>query len=543
MLNYVWLALLFLGIVSATYLDISDFSSNKYNNNKPLSAEIYFNSEDVKDSEKISALLKISSKNFAGFYKNNLNEQVETAINLSPADKEGNRQFFIIVSDRSPKIWKEIAPLAGKDNDLSGKILLKKQADKNIYSAQLYFEEISFVWLKKVTNDAIKIVQTAVEIALGLIGIMALWLGVMKVAEEAGLIKIIAGALKPITKRLFPEVPHDHPAIGSMVMNISANMLGLGNAATPFGLKAMEELDKLNPNKGTATNSMVTFLAINTAGMTLIPATAIAVRAAQGSANPAVIIGTSIFGAFCAVVVGLTAAKLFERFPIPKGQFAAWLKQNRRFFYFIFSLIALVALFALTGVGQALGSFFGNSFADVFKSVIQVISILAIPLLIFVFIGYGALKKVKVYEQFVEGAKEGFNIAVRIIPYLVAMLVAIGIFRAGGAMDNWLIPLLRFVTDPIGFPAEALPMALMRPLSGSGSLGIMAETMAVHGPDSYIGILVSTFFGSTETTFYVLAVYFGAVNVKNTRHALPAGLLADVAGMLGALFIVKLLFG
>lgn len=543
MLNYVWLALLFLGIVSATYLDISDFSSNKYNNNKPLSAEIYFNSEDVKDSEKISALLKISSKNFAGFYKNNLNEQVETAINLSPADKEGNRQFFIIVSDRSPKIWREIAPLAGKDNDLSGKILLKKQADKNIFSAQLYFEEISFVWLKKVTNDAIKIAQTAVEIALGLIGIMALWLGVMKVAEEAGLIKIIAGALKPITKRLFPEVPHDHPAIGSMVMNISANMLGLGNAATPFGLKAMEELDKLNPNKGTATNSMVTFLAINTAGMTLIPATAIAVRAAQGSANPAVIIGTSIFGAFCAVVVGLTAAKLFERFPIPKGQFSAWLKQNRRFFYFIFSLIALVALFALTGVGQALGSFFGNSFADVFKSAIQVISILAIPLLIFVFIGYGALKKVKVYEQFVEGAKEGFNIAVRIIPYLVAMLVAIGIFRAGGAMDNWLIPLLRFVTDPIGFPAEALPMALMRPLSGSGSLGIMAETMAVHGPDSYIGILVSTFFGSTETTFYVLAVYFGAVNVKNTRHALPAGLLADVAGMLGALFIVKLLFG
>lgn len=543
MLNYVWLALLFLGIVSATYLDISDFSSNKYNNNKPLSAEIYFNSEDVKDSEKISALLKISSNNFAGFYKNDLNEQVETTINLSPADKEGNRQFFIVVSDKSPKIWKEIAPLAGKDNDLSGKIILKKQVDKNIYSAQLYFEEISFVWLKKVTNDAIKIAQTAVEIALGLIGIMALWLGVMKVAEEAGLIKIIAGALKPITKRLFPEVPHDHPAIGSMVMNISANMLGLGNAATPFGLKAMEELDKLNPNKGTATNSMVTFLAINTAGMTLIPATAIAVRAAQGSANPAVIIGTSIFGAFCAVVVGLTAAKLFERFPIPKGQFAAWLKQNRRFFYFIFSLIALVALFALTGVGQALGSFFGNSFADVFKSVIQVISILAIPLLIFVFIGYGALKKVKVYEQFVEGAKEGFNIAVRIIPYLVAMLVAIGIFRAGGAMDNWLIPLLRFVTDPIGFPAEALPMALMRPLSGSGSLGIMAETMAVHGPDSYIGILVSTFFGSTETTFYVLAVYFGAVNVKNTRHALPAGLLADVAGMLGALFIVKLLFG
>lgn len=543
MLNYVWLALLFLGIVSATYLDISDFSSNKYNNNKPLGAEIYFDKDDIKDSEKVSAQLKISSEKFGGFYKTKQSDDILTDITLSPADKNGDRQFFILISDKSPAVWKEIAPLAGKDNDLSGKIIVKKGPDKNIYTAQLYFEEISFVWLKKVTNDAIKIAQTAVEIALGLIGIMALWLGVMKVAEEAGLIKIIASALKPITKRLFPEVPHDHPAIGSMVMNISANMLGLGNAATPFGLKAMEELDKLNPNKGTATNSMVTFLAINTAGMTLIPATAIAVRAAQGSANPTVIIGTSIFGAFCAVVVGLTAAKLFERFPIPKGQFTNWLKQNRRFFYFIFSLIAIIAVFALTGLGQLLGSIFGNSFADAFKSIIQIISILAIPLLIFVFIGYGALKKVKVYEQFVEGAKEGFNIAVRIIPYLVAMLVAIGIFRAGGAMDNWLIPLLRFITDPIGFPAEALPMALMRPLSGSGSLGIMAETMAVHGPDSYIGILVSTFFGSTETTFYVLAVYFGAVNVKNTRHALPAGLLADVAGILGALFIVKLLFG
>lgn len=543
MLNYVWLTLLFLGIVSATYLDISDFSSNKYNNNKPLDAEIYFDKDDIKDSEKVSAQLKISSQKFANFYRAKVIEDVVTNITVSAADKNGDRQFFILISDKSPAVWKEIAPLAGKDNDLSGKIIIKKQPDKNIYTAQLYFEEISFVWLKKVTNEAIKIAQTAVEIAIGLIGIMALWLGVMKVAEEAGLIKIIAGALKPITKRLFPEVPHDHPAIGSMVMNISANMLGLGNAATPFGLKAMEELDKLNPNKGTATNSMVTFLAINTAGMTLIPATAIAVRAAQGSANPTVIIGTSIFGAFCAVTVGLTSAKLFERFPIPKGQFTNWLKQNRRFFYFIFSLIAFITVFALTGLGQLLGSFFGNSFADAFKSVIQIISILAIPLLIFVFIGYGALKKVKVYEQFVEGAKEGFNIAIRIIPYLVAMLVAIGIFRAGGAMDNWLIPLLRFITDPIGFPAEALPMALMRPLSGSGSLGIMAETMAVHGPDSYIGILVSTFFGSTETTFYVLAVYFGAVNVKNTRHALPAGLLADVAGIMGALFIVKLLFG
>ena len=543
MLNYVWLTLLFLGIVSATYLDISDYTSNRYNNNQPLNAILYFEEDEIIDTKKSTVVSKISAEHFRTFYNSEITADIETEIIISPPDEDGRRQFFITLNDDSPAIWKEIAPLSGKEDDLGGKVIIAKEIETNVYSAQLYFEEISFVWLKKVTNDAIKIAQVSVEIALGLIGIMALWLGVMKVAEEAGLIKIIARALNPITRRLFPEVPADHPAIGSMVMNISANMLGLGNAATPFGLKAMEELDKLNTNKGTATNSMVTFLAINTAGMTLIPATAIAVRAASGSANPAVIIGTSIFGAFCAVVVGLTAAKLFERFPIPKGQFSGWLKQNRKFLFTIFSIFAVAALLFLTGAGQFLGSLFGDSFAEIFKSSIQMISILAIPLLIFVFIGYGALKKVKVYEQFVEGAKEGFNIAVKIIPYLVAMLVAISIFRAGGAMDNWLIPLLRYVTDPIGFPAEALPMALMRPLSGSGSLGIMAETMAVHGPDSFIGILVSTFFGSTETTFYVLAVYFGAVNIKNTRHALPAGLLADVAGILGALFIVKLLFG
>src|SRR5690606_16457811 len=304
--------------------------------------------------------------------------------------------------------------------------------------------------LKDVTNSAIDYAKTAVEIALGLIGIMALWLGVMKVAEEAGLIKIIANWLKPITKKLFPEVPSDHPAIGSMVMNISANMLGLGNAATPFGLKAMEELDKLNTNKGTATNSMVTFLAINTAGMTLIPTTAIALRAASGSANAAVVCGASISAAFRTAVVRLIAANMFVRFPIPKGQLSTCLKENRKFFYFILSFIGILSLLILTGAGQYLGSIFGNSVSDIFKSVIQIVSIIAIPLLIFIFIGYGALKKVKVYEQFVEGAKEGFNIAVRIIPYLVAMLVAISVFRAGGAMDNWLIPLLRVITDPIG---------------------------------------------------------------------------------------------
>ena len=330
--------------------------------------------------------------------------------------------------------------------------------------------------------------------------------------------------------------------MGSMIMNISANMLGLGNAATPFGLKAMEELEKLNPNKGTATNAMCTFLTVNTAGLTLIPATAIAIRASAGSSDPALIIGTSIFGAVCATTVGITASKILEKFPIKKGEFGNWISSLKKPLLILGLVIMVLVLLALSGLMSGFLSLFSFLSPDLFKSVIQIISILAIPMLILVFIGYGAIKKVKIYEVFVEGAKEGFNVAVRIIPYLVAMLVAIGIFRAGGAME-WLIAGLTPLTNIIGMPAEALPMALMRPLSGSGSLGIMAEIMAVHGPDSFIGILTSTFFGSTETTFYVLAVYFGSVNIRNTRHALAAGLLADISGILGAVFIVKLLFG
>jgi spore maturation protein SpmB len=363
----------------------------------------------------------------------------------------------------------------------------------------------------------------------------------MKIAEDAGLIKIIARLVKPFTKRLFPDIPSDHPAISSIIMNISANMLGLGNAATPFGLKAMEEMNKINPDKGTASNSMVTFLAINTAGLTLIPATVIAVRAASGSSNPAIIIGTSIFGAFCATVAGLIAAKFLEKFYLDSWKFSTWFRKNIKHFTIILITIALIILFFLTGLAGYVANIISFSSVQGFKNFIEVISKLAIPFLIILFVVYGLIKRVKVYESFVDGAKEGFNIAVKIIPYLVAMLIAIGIFRAGGAMD-WLILILRPITNLIGMPAEALPMALMRPLSGNGALGLMTDIMKVHGPDSFIGILVSTIQGSTETTFYVLAVYFGAVNIKRTRHAVPVGLIADVAGILGALFIVRLLF-
>ncbi|MGD8307729.1 MAG: spore maturation protein, partial [Ignavibacteria bacterium] len=256
-----------------------------------------------------------------------------------------------------------------------------------------------------------------------------------------------------------------------------------------------------------------------------------------------IIIGTSIFGASCATITGIIAAKLFEKFPIRKGELSNWIKQYWKLPVTLLLLILFFVLGSISGLLESIASLFSFIRPDTLKSIIKILSTIAIPFLILLFIGYGAIKKVKVYEQFIEGAKEGFNIAVKIIPYLVAMLAAIAVFRAGGALDNILIPVMRVFTDLIGMPPEALPMALIRPLSGSGSLGVMAETMAVHGVDSYIGVLVSTFFGSTETTFYVLAVYFGAVSIRKTRHAVVVGLMADAAGILGALFIVRLIFG
>ena len=543
MLNYVWLALLILGIGTAVYTDISDKTNNKYRNNIPVPITVEFNDKFATDADNVyDGKITISSKNFNDHFSQNIPDDLVLSSKLTFVKKDKKVNAYFKIDKTSPKVLSEIASISGKEDDLTAKIILKGMIDSSSAKAEMILEEVSFLKLKQVTNSVLSYAGTAVEIALGLIGIMALWLGVMKVAESAGLISILAKMLKPITKKLFPDVPADHPAVGSMIMNISANMLGLRNAATPFGLKAMEELDKLNPNKGTATNAMCTFLAINTAGLTFIPASAIAIRAAAGSSDPAIIIGTSIFGATCATIAGLTTVKILEKFPI-KGGKLQWFKESKGILGFLIAIIVLVLLISTTGLGSVLGSIFSFISPELFKSVIQVVAIIAIPFLIFAFIGYGAIKKVRVYEQFIEGAKEGFNIAVRIIPYLVAMLGAIGIFRAGGAMEGWLIPLLKFVTVPLGIPAEVLPMALMRPLSGSGSLGIMAETMSVYGPDSLIGIMTSTFYGSSETTFYVLAVYFGAVNIKNIRHALAGGLAADIAGTLGAVFIVKMLFG
>lgn len=543
MLNYVWLGLLMLGIGVALTTDVVDKTNNKYKNGEALNVEIVFDdSISVFQNKSYGASLKVSESNFNNFYDEKISSDVLQKVKITFDEDKQKWILFFLTDGNTPVFWKEMAKISGKENDLTGKVIDLEKVDDKTFTGKVILEDISFAKMKEVTNSALDYAGIAVEIALGLIGIMALWLGVMKVAEEAGLIRIIANAMKPLTKFLFPDVPQDHPAMGAMIMNMAANMLGLGNAATPFGLKAMEELDKLNPNKGVATNAMCTFLAVNTAGLTLIPATAIAVRAAAGSSDPAIIIGTAIFGAFCATTVGITATKVLEKFPLKEGGLAALMKSSKKGLTFLGILAMLIFVLVVTGLMTTIVSIFNFLNPELFKNVIQIISTLAIPMLILIFIGYGAIKKVKIYEVFVDGAKEGFDVAVRIIPYLVAMLVAIGIFRAGGAMEI-LIYALTPITNIIGMPAEALPMAIMRPLSGSGSLGIMAEIIATHGPDSFIGILVSTFFGSTETTFYVIAVYFGAVNIRKTRHALAAGLLADVAGILGAVFIVKLLFG
>lgn len=543
MLNYVWMALLFLGISAAITTDVINQNQNKYRNGEPFAVNINLAEKfrsNIPDS--YQAIIHVDSSRYFKFYRERINNNFDIAANLIVQKNNSNNSIDFKVDKSFPKIWQEMSETSGNKNELRGKVQIDSLISPNVLAAHITFDEVSFLKIKSVTGAAIDYAGTAVSISLGLIGVMALWLGVMKVAEEAGLISIIAMWLKPVTKKLFPDVPSNHPAMGSMIMNISANILGLGNAATPFGLKAMEELNELNPEKETATNAMCTFLAINTAGMTLIPATAIAIRAASGSSEPAIIIGTSLFASFCATIAGITAAKVLEKFPIKKGNRKLWWKNKLKPLITLILIVLVLIYIAYSGVGRHLFTFSEKFSFGWLKSILLIFSNLAIPLLIVIFIGYGAIKKVKVYEKFVEGAKEGFNIAIRIIPYLVAMLVAIGIFTAGGAM-SWLVQILHPVTNLIGLPAEAVPMALMRPLSGSGSLGIMAQIISVHGPDSFIGILVSTFYGSSETTFYVLAVYFGAVNIKRIRHALAAGLVADIAGVLAAIFIVRLLFG
>jgi len=381
-------------------------------------------------------------------------------------------------------------------------------------------------------NAMLKAAEGAVPLAFGLVGVMGLFLGLMKVAEEAGLVAQIARLLTPLVRRLFPEVPAGHPAMGAMVMNVAANLLGLGNAATPFGIRAMEQLQRLNRHPERASNAQALFLALNTASVTILPTSVIALRAASGSANPAAVVAPTLAATLISAVVAVVAAKLLApAFPLPPGApdiqddsddhplptpVPGWMTA--------FSVVAILGLIPVMAVyGQSLGHWI-------------------VPVLMVGLLGWGLARRVRVYECFVEGAREGFTIAVRIIPYLVAILVAIAMMRQSGALDLLLTPLAG-VLAPFGVPPEALTMAGMRSLSGSGSFGLLAAYMKdpAIGPDSPTGILLGTIYGSSETTFYVLAVYFGAVGIRRMRHALAAGLIADAAGLLAAVAACSIL--
>ncbi len=398
------------------------------------------------------------------------------------------------------------------------------------------------------SSEMLAAASGAVELAIGLVGVMTLFLGLMKVAESGGMLVVIARLIRPLMTRLFPEVPPDHPAMGAMILNMSANALGLGNAATPFGIRAMQELDKLNPRPGAATNSMALFLAINTSSVTLLPTGVIALRAAAGSSDPAGILPTTLFATLCSTAAAILAARLYQRFapvgppeptgPIPETSAAentppdtdppADLPADSGAYPIWVSILALGGVVALIPAAILWG---------------DRVSPWIIPSLMLGFLLFGMLRGVRVYEVFVEGAQEGFQVALRIIPYLVAILVAVAMFRASGALDV-LVNLLGGFTSRVGLPAEALPMALLRPLSGSGAYGVMASIIndPAIGPDSYVGYLVSTIQGSTETTFYVLAVYFGAVRIRRIRHTLAAALTADLVAVVAAVAGCRFLF-
>ncbi len=413
--------------------------------------------------------------------------------------------------------------------------------------------------MEPVTKASADSAKSAVELAISLIGQMALWLGVMRVLEEAGMMKVIARVVGPVMRRLFPEVPEGHPAMSAMIMNLAANMLGLANAATPFGLKAMVELNRLNKHRGIATNSMALFLAINTSGVAILPLGIVAVRASMGAHDVTGIIAPSILSTACSTIAAIIVCKLIEnlgffspsRYTLEEASVAAaepseikgmdvaeqlaekartvipW--RNYASMIVIGVLIAAVIRELTAGPGDL---------ADTAKNVL---SAWLLPTILMGILLVGFARGVRVYEAVIAGAKEGFNICVTIIPFLVAILVAIGMFRASGALD-FLVKSVAPVTGLIGMPAEALPMAFIRPLSGSGALAVVVDTMKTHGPDSFVGFLVSVMNGSMETTFYVLAVYYGSVGVRETRHTLIPCLTADFVGVMMALVFARIFF-
>ena len=374
-------------------------------------------------------------------------------------------------------------------------------------------------------NSTFSSAKTAFEISLGLTGVLSLWMGIMKVGERSGAVGRLSRLLSPVLTKIFPDIPKDHPVMGTMFMNIAANMLGLDNAATPMGLKAMEQLQELNSKKDTASNPMIMFLVLNTSGLTLIPISVMMYRAQLGAAQPTDVFVPILLATFFSTLVGLLVTCFIQKINL----------LNKTLLLFIGGLCAVVAL-VIWGFSR-MSSETMNTVSTVTASVLLMSVIVA-------FIAAGVVKKRNVYEDFIEGAKGGFGTAVRIIPYLVAILVGIGVFRASGAMDGitdgvaWLFRQLGWNTDFVA----ALPTAIMKPLSGSGARGMMVDAMTAYGADSFVGRLASVFQGSTDTTFYILAVYFGSVSIRKTRHAVLCGLAADFAGILAAIFLCYLFF-
>lgn len=377
-----------------------------------------------------------------------------------------------------------------------------------------------------IMNSTFDTSKTAFEISLGLTGVLSLWLGIMKIGEKGGVVNVVARVLSPVFTRLFPDIPKGHPVTGSIFMNVAANMLGLDNAATPLGLKAMEQLQELNPKKDTATNPMIMFLVLNTSGLTLIPVSIMVYRAQMGAAQPTDIFVPILLATFFSTLAGIIVTSLYQRI----------------------NLINRTMLLTLGGMCAAVAAIIWG-FSQMDKSQMNVVSTsvanILLMTIIVVFILAGMRHRVNVYDAFIEGAKDGFTTAVRIIPYLVAFLVGIGVFRASGAMDmlidgiKWIVATLGGNTDFV----DALPTALMKPLSGSGARGMMVDAMTTYGADSFVGRLSCIFQGSTDTTFYILAVYFGSVGVRYTRHAVACGLLADLAGVVAAIAICYMFFG
>ena len=376
-----------------------------------------------------------------------------------------------------------------------------------------------------IINSTFDTSRTAFEISLGLTGVLSLWLGIMKIGEKGGVVNAMARVLSPVFRRLFPGIPEGHPVIGHIFMNISANMLGLDNAATPLGLKAMEGLQTLNKEKDRASNAMIMFLVLNTSGLTIIPVSIMVYRAQMPAANPTDIFIPILIATFVSTLAGIIITSLFQRINLLQPVLLATLG----------GLSALVAalIWGFSRLSSDMMNVVGSTVANVMLLTIIVAFILA-----------GLRKRVNVYEAFVEGAKGGFETAVRIIPYLVAVLVSIGVFRASGAMD-WLISGVASIVSGLGCDAEwvgALPTALMKPLSGSGARGMMVDAMQTYGADSFVGRLSCIFQGSTDTTFYILAVYFGSVGISRTRHAVACGLLADLAGIVAAISVAYFFF-